>query len=148
MPRLTSNSMSISLGMLYLSCVKMRELHWTAKTEQKLALRGWHSANALALLLYLSLVGEKWKYVREKSGKSQGIWYLVWVATLTLLCYRETHSISLVLQSFLTNSILWNSAYSCFCNSILNITFCRNQNNFLVSTSYNSVYCVIVIKQI
>ena len=29
----------------------MRELHWTAKTEQKLALGGWHSANALALLL-------------------------------------------------------------------------------------------------
>ena len=27
MPRLTSNSMSISLRMLYLSCVKMRELH-------------------------------------------------------------------------------------------------------------------------
>ena len=32
MPRLTSNSMSMSFGMLYLSCVKMRELHWTAKT--------------------------------------------------------------------------------------------------------------------
>ena len=28
----------------------MRELHWPAKTEQKLALGGWHSANALALL--------------------------------------------------------------------------------------------------
>ena len=50
MPKLTSNSMSMSLGMLYLSCVKMRELHWTAKTEQKLAHGGWHSANALALL--------------------------------------------------------------------------------------------------
>ena len=30
----------------------MRELHWTAKTEQKLALGGWHSANALALLYF------------------------------------------------------------------------------------------------
>ena len=40
MPRLTSNSMSMSLRMLYLSCVKMRELHCPAKTEQKLALGG------------------------------------------------------------------------------------------------------------
>ena len=40
MPRLTSNSVSMSLTMLYLSCVKMRELHCPAKTEQKLAL-GW-----------------------------------------------------------------------------------------------------------
>ena len=32
----------------------MRELHWTAKTEQKLALGGWHSANALALLFGVS----------------------------------------------------------------------------------------------
>ena len=31
----------------------MRELHWPAKTEQKLALGGWHSANALALLFDL-----------------------------------------------------------------------------------------------
>ena len=29
--------------MLYLSCVKIRELHCPAKTEQKLALGGWHS---------------------------------------------------------------------------------------------------------
>ena len=33
MPRLISNSMSMSLRMLYLSCVKMRELHCPAKTE-------------------------------------------------------------------------------------------------------------------
>ena len=39
MPRLT-NSMSMSLRMLYLSCVKMWELHCPAKTEQKLALGG------------------------------------------------------------------------------------------------------------
>ena len=32
----------------------MRELHWPAKTEQKLALGGWHSANALALLSQVS----------------------------------------------------------------------------------------------
>ena len=53
MPRLTSNSMSMSLRMLYLSCVKMRELHCPAKTEQKLAFGGGHSANALALLFAL-----------------------------------------------------------------------------------------------
>ena len=40
MPRLTSNSVSMSLRMLYLSCVKMRELHCPTKTEQKLALGG------------------------------------------------------------------------------------------------------------
>ena len=40
MPRLTSNSVSMLLRMLYLSCVKMRELHCPAKTEQKLALGG------------------------------------------------------------------------------------------------------------
>ena len=40
MPRLTSNLMSMSLRMLYLSCVKMQELHCPAKTEQKLALGG------------------------------------------------------------------------------------------------------------
>ena len=51
MPTLTSNSLSISLRMSYLSCVKIRELHCPAKTEQKLALGGCHSANALALLL-------------------------------------------------------------------------------------------------
>ena len=33
----------------------MRELHWPAKTEQKLALGGWHSANALALLFVTNL---------------------------------------------------------------------------------------------
>ena len=40
MPRLTSNSMSLSLRMLYLSCVKMREIHCPVKSEQKLALGG------------------------------------------------------------------------------------------------------------
>ena len=30
----------------------MQELHCPAKTEQKLALGGWHSANALALLFH------------------------------------------------------------------------------------------------
>ena len=40
MPRLTSNLVSMSLRMLYLSCVKMWELHCPAKTEQKLALGG------------------------------------------------------------------------------------------------------------
>ena len=40
MPGLTSNSVSMSLRMLYLSCVKIRELHCPAKTENKLALRG------------------------------------------------------------------------------------------------------------
>ena len=50
MPRLTSNSVSMSLRMLYLLYVKMRGLHYPTKTEQKLALGGWHSANALALL--------------------------------------------------------------------------------------------------
>ena len=40
MPRLTSNSVSMSLRMLYLSCVKMQMLHCPAKTEQKLALGG------------------------------------------------------------------------------------------------------------
>ena len=40
MPRLTSNSVSMSLRMLYLSCVKMQELHCPVKTEQKLALGG------------------------------------------------------------------------------------------------------------
>ena len=38
MPRLTSYSVGMSLRMLYLSCVKMRELHCPAKTKQKLAL--------------------------------------------------------------------------------------------------------------
>ena len=38
--RLTSNSMSMSLSMLYLSCVKIRELRCPAKTEQKLTLGG------------------------------------------------------------------------------------------------------------
>ena len=56
MLRLTSNSVSMSLRMLYLSCVKMRELHCPAKTEQKLALGGWHSANALALLLNIIVI--------------------------------------------------------------------------------------------
>ena len=37
----------------------MRELHWTTKTEQKLALGGWHSANALALL-FLCATGLKY----------------------------------------------------------------------------------------
>ena len=42
MPRLTSNSVSMSLRMLYLSLVKMPDLHCPAKTEQfqKLALGG------------------------------------------------------------------------------------------------------------
>ena len=40
MPRLTSNSVSMSLRMLHISCVKMRELHCPAKTEQKIALGG------------------------------------------------------------------------------------------------------------
>ena len=40
MPRLTSNSMNMSLRMLYLSSVKMLELHCPAKTEQKLAFGG------------------------------------------------------------------------------------------------------------
>ena len=40
MPRLTSNSMSMSLRMLYLSCVKMRELHCPAKTKNSLHLEG------------------------------------------------------------------------------------------------------------
>ena len=31
----------------------MREFHYPAKTEQKLALGGWHSANALAFLFVL-----------------------------------------------------------------------------------------------
>ena len=35
MPRLTSNLVSMSLRMLYLSFVKMWELHRPAKTEQK-----------------------------------------------------------------------------------------------------------------
>ena len=39
MPRLTLNS--VSLRMLYLSCVKIRELYCPAMTEQKLALGGW-----------------------------------------------------------------------------------------------------------
>ena len=33
MPRLTSNSVSMSLRMYYLSCVKMQELHCPAKTQ-------------------------------------------------------------------------------------------------------------------
>ena len=33
----------------------MRELHCLAKTEQKLALGGWHSANAVALLFLIEL---------------------------------------------------------------------------------------------
>ena len=40
MPGLTSNSVSMSLKMLYLSCVKIRELHSPAKTENKLHLEG------------------------------------------------------------------------------------------------------------
>ena len=40
MPTLTSNSVSLSLRMLYQSCVKVQELHCPAKTEQKLTLRG------------------------------------------------------------------------------------------------------------
>ena len=40
MPVLTSNSVSMSLRMLYLSCVKIWELHCPAKTEYKLALGG------------------------------------------------------------------------------------------------------------
>ena len=40
MPRLTSNSVSMSLRMLHLSCVKIRELHCPADTEQRLALGG------------------------------------------------------------------------------------------------------------
>ena len=40
MPRLTSNSVSMSLRMLYLSCVKIWELRSPAKTEQKLTLGG------------------------------------------------------------------------------------------------------------
>ena len=40
MPGLISNSMSMSLKILYLSCVKIRELHSPAKTEYKLALGG------------------------------------------------------------------------------------------------------------
>ena len=40
MHRLTSNSVIMSLRMLYLSCVKIRKLHCPAKTEQKLALGG------------------------------------------------------------------------------------------------------------
>ena len=40
MPRLTSNSVSLSLRMTYLSCVKMRKLNCPDKTEQKLALGG------------------------------------------------------------------------------------------------------------
>ena len=38
MPILTSNSVSMSLRMLYLSCAKMRELNCPPKTERKLAL--------------------------------------------------------------------------------------------------------------
>ena len=38
MPVLTSNSVSMSVRMLYLSCVKIWELHCPAKTEHKLAL--------------------------------------------------------------------------------------------------------------
>ena len=51
MPRLTSNSVSISLRMLYLSCVKIRELHCPAKTERKLALGEWFSAKFYCLFL-------------------------------------------------------------------------------------------------
>ena len=40
MPRLTSDPVSMSLRMFYLSCVKIRELQCPAKTEQKLALGG------------------------------------------------------------------------------------------------------------
>ena len=40
MPLLTSNSVSMSLRLLYLSCVKIWELHCPAKTEYKLALGG------------------------------------------------------------------------------------------------------------
>ena len=40
MPVLTSNSVSMSLRMLYLSFVKIGELHCPAKTEHKLALGG------------------------------------------------------------------------------------------------------------
>ena len=50
--------------------------------------------------------------------------------SLTRLCYRETHSTSLASQPFITNGIVWNSAYPCFCNSILSITFCLNQKYF------------------
>ena len=47
----------------------MRELHWTAKTEQKLALGGWHSANALALLFENG--------IKEKSIHPVDVWTLV-----------------------------------------------------------------------
>ena len=40
MPVLTSNSVNMSLRILYLSCVKIGELHCPAKTEHKLALGG------------------------------------------------------------------------------------------------------------
>ena len=57
----------------------MRELHWTAKTEQKLALGGWHSANALALL-FRSRFNHNVYILNEKS---QLVLYIVFDILIT-----------------------------------------------------------------
>ena len=51
----------------YLSCVKIPELHRPAKTEHKLALGGWHSANTL--VLYLNMFKHIFKLYRNKSSR-------------------------------------------------------------------------------
>ena len=51
MPRLTSNSVSMSLRMLYLSCVKIRWLRCPAKTE--LALGAFISLADETVVLYI-----------------------------------------------------------------------------------------------
>ena len=64
----------------------MRELHCPTKTEQKLALGGWHSANALALLF------------------SKSIAYIVtlWITTAT---NDETMNVKILIQLVLAVKI-------------------------------------------
>ena len=73
------------LRFFYPWCVKMRELHCPAKTEQNFALEGWHSANALVLLFQI-LVGLRF-LDNQKMTEKWTFWsriLLYW--TMDILC--------------------------------------------------------------